>query len=246
MERECRILSFKNELLSQHVYLMMRYYEELFGSRWAEISSLRCGIEPSILDRAAKVAIVFHDFGKVAYQSRIRSGRGSRYHEYFSVAYMDYIRDSLISWLGTKETYLAVVWSILVHHLSMREPIDSRDFLMARLSSCNVSPVYTLSESEALCLASVIDKHLGNSLSMAAKNISKINALDSVDIISKAKSRLGRMYGLALRLSRVLVVSDNLAASSRESGRLRVFLKDIASRKSIDNAREAIKAWLER
>ncbi len=241
------------ETLRRHVRTMYELYEELFKNRgWTAIAARRTGLNEDTLDLAVRYIIAFHDAGKVFYQDRISRGKGAPLHEAYSVLlFQSYIRnsDSALKRAG-ENLLMAVEWSILTHHLSMRNPRDMVQ-LINTLKSHGLSYVPQ---------AASLDSELKGKLEDAIEDVVGRVDLpsmeyyldDIIDIYKNLSGSLYTYYSVAVRLSKILIVTDNMAASmnrgkqchDREGrSQFKVYILDVPG-PEYDHARGEIQSWL--
>lgn len=244
-----RLLSFRNgkcvEHLDEHVSLMLRCYEEIYAtSGWNAVTAKRLGIDEETADAANRVAIVYHDLGKAFFQDRIARGRGSPYHELYSVLLLQETKHALLRrFEGLERVYPAIAWSIVVHHLSLRE--DAARRALARPSAAVERSEAELSESAARSISRMIRSWLGVNAPVRSGRYA-LDDLRRSGLAGKLINDLKSFYPLALRITRVLLTTDALAAREKRCDRgYRVYVADLPGRGSLEGARERLRGWLQ-
>lgn len=241
-----RLISFKRdeciEYLDEHIDKMIEYYERLYaGTSWNKITSRRLGISPEVVDTANRIAIVYHDLGKAFFQEQMIRDRGARYHECFSVLLLQETRHNLMKYFNglTEEVYLAVTWSIIVHHLSLRGNSLTTCLLIKPPISYRALP-----EDRARILSQIIRDRLGVDVSIRS-GVYRLASLRDT-IARRLSSNVRKVYPLALRITRVLITTDTLAAQDlRCSKDYRVYVADIPSPEAMIEAKRVLVKWLQ-
>lgn len=252
-----RLLSFKKiiesggreecvEYLDDHIDYMLKYYEELYVStNWNRIVSKRLGVNEHVVDSANRIAIVYHDLGKAFFQEKIMNGKGARYHEYFSVVLLNDSKEALSKkYLGIddEKVYLSIVWSILAHHLSLRHDIDKPSRILYNPSYVLKKRQVSLHEDYASAISQIIRDKLGVEVSVRS-GIYEIREM--LGLARDLELYFKKYYPLALRISRILITTDTLAACDLRCDKdYRVYVADIPKSKAIVEARRLLREWL--
>ncbi len=248
-----RIISFKDnnciEYLDQHVGRMMEYYEKIFlENNWNEVTAHRLGVREEVVDLANRVAIVYHDVGKAFFQDTIVKGKGASYHEYFSVLILHKTFPLIVEHYGSlvNELFNAVAWSIIVHHLSLRRSIRNPLHVIIKPSIMPGSiRSRNLREDHAKALSAIIKSWLGVDV-FVEPGVYQLDDLRKTPIAYSLDKFFKQYYSLALRITRVLIVTDTLAAQDLRCSRdYRVYVADIPRPKVLLDARRLVKEWLQ-
>lgn len=248
-----RLLSFKKnnciEYLDEHVDKMIEYYEEIFlTTNWNKVTSQRIGVSEEIVDLVNRIAIIYHDLGKAFFQDSIAKGGGASYHEYFSALILQqtfpYIKEYYDDL--TNDLFHAITWSIIVHHLSLRRNIRNPLHVLIRpsiilRSTCRRS----ISETIAQAISEIIKSKLRLNIRVEPK-VYSLDDLRKSFIAYNLDKWFKQYYPLALRITRVLIVTDTLAAQDlRCSKDYRVYIADMPKPKALINAKRLIAKWLQ-
>ncbi|MCE4599083.1 MAG: HD domain-containing protein [Desulfurococcales archaeon] len=255
--RLMELLAFKDECsmetLRKHIRTMYELYAELFRDRgWARIASKRVGLDEEELDLAVRLTIAFHDAGKAFYQDRIARGKGAPLHEAYSILILrDYIDFNKLSRQLDDHAIMSIIWSILTHHLSMRSPRDVLQVLGGTSDFGHIPREARLDTTLKVMLEDAISDVV-NPSTLPSK---LYRMSDAQTLIVEALGSLHDYYKLSLRLSRILIVTDNMAAylnrasqcRDRENPnrrRIKVFISDMPG-PEYDHARGELISWLD-
>ncbi len=237
----------RHQSLGEHVEGMLGIYEDLFvNGGWLAVASERTGIDERYLDLGAKLAIAFHDVGKAYYTDRIRRGYGAPLHEVYSTLVLDALKEFIIGELCLPlNVYKAVSWSVLIHHLSMRNPEiygsgRLRVYALHRKAPLRVGVTEDIVKALRSMLYSVL--RLDFPLHRLTGRILRL--LDVAKTYVSLRGGLNEFYDVALRLSRILILTDNVDASMARGGRDKVFTRDLPSMDSLRTVRRVVGEWM--
>jgi len=233
------------ETLDGHISTMLSVYDKYFGSRgWEQLSAPRANISKNIIGKVVKCTIILHDMGKLFYQNRIKAGRGAALHEYYSLLVTEEISKGLIRYLGEEKAIDSMEWAILVHHMSLRDPVKifSNIVNIAKYWKVPLSVKMTKETSE--WISRTFSHHLGFKIKLQADSV--ISLRKTTKVVRRLTTNLLDFYPLALRLTRVLIITDNYAAALNRGGAptKRVFLRDLPIEGALIEARRRLRAWL--
>ncbi len=248
-----KLLSFKKddcvEYLDKHVDKMIEYYEKIFlATNWNKVTSRRIGLGEKVVDLANRIAITYHDLGKAFFQDRIAKGSGASYHEYFSVLILQKTFPYIKGYYNglTDDVFHAISWSIIVHHLSLRRTVRNPLHVLIKPSTI-LGSMYRRSISEALvrAISEIIKSKLGLSVHVEP-GIYTLDSLRKSFIAYNLDKWFKQYYPLALRITRVLIVTDTLAAQElRCTKDYRVYVADIPKPKTLNDSRRLVLKWLQ-
>lgn len=242
------------ESLEEHLSTMLHFYILFFyNNGWNVYSSIRLkslgyNYTSEELDLMARIMILFHDAGKLFYQHMKRS---FPYHEVYSAIIVLSMREQIGQFFrhDRNRAIEAIVASIILHHISMNRLKRGFADIMRRKD-------YSLEKKLFQEYKDSLEKILFNhgfelKVEMSFLETMRLkHMLSEIDGILRRRIILGypktSLYQLVLRLLRVLMITDNYAAAEIRGGTPRLFIKDLPSIKSIDQAKKVLMAFANR
>ncbi len=238
-----RICSFYDggrciEYLDQHIDEAMNKYNEFFKSCGyihtihRRIKNIGINLRKGELESIIELSIIMHDFGKtVSYRNP--SLKTLIPHEAISYIMSLSSLDHIGKYTG-RDYAEAVPISILHHHVAMKriKPLDFKHYIK----------YYRLNQQEINILEKILSKYGYNikiNESIEPNSLSSIIKYYGKHSTISLKPEPG-IYDIVLRVLRVLVVSDNLAAMKTRGGSLRVFLRDLPACRDIEEYKKEV------
>jgi len=226
------ILARSSQTLQEHVELMLRAYNSCYRTRgWHESTAARLELDPSLVDRLARITIAFHDVGKIFFQSSIRKCRGSPWHEVLSGLLLSHSMPEF-DLRSVNDVGASVHIAVAYHHVAMRVP---RQLLTSRE---DVRRAITSESLDAIALhevRSALEHVVGERIALDGSVVESVKKEFSKGL----KAYIDGLEGFATnaytsvlssRLLSVLIVTDNLSAASSSTStalQLRPFLRDL-------------------
>lgn len=236
------------ETLDEHVETMLYFYKMFFyNNDWHVYSSTRLksigyDYTSEELDLMARIMILFHDAGKLFYQHRRKSFPN---HEVYSAIMVLGLRKQLRQFFrhDGDRAVEAIVSSIILHHISMNRLMKGfNDIIRKQEYSLEKKLLQEYKHS----LEKILLEHSFKlEIPLCFLQSSRLRLmLSEIDRILRNRTILGHpknsLYQLVLRLLRVLMITDNYAAAKLREGAPRLFIRDLPSIKSIDQARKVL------
>jgi len=208
--------------------LMLRAYELCYKSRkWHESAAARLGLDPSAVDRYARVALAFHDAGKIFFQDSIRRCKGSRWHEVLSGLLLSHSMPEF-GYGSLDGARASVHVAILYHHTAMRRPQELLGApvtsLVKALGSQALDGAKLGEAKKAIELVVGEEVGLDETVADAVRRSFKQELSLYLKAVESAVERDQRAKVLASRLLSILIVTDNLSAAETAP---RAFLADL-------------------
>ena len=239
-----KICSFRDkegkciEYLDEHIELAMKYYKEYF---------LDCGINETIAGRLRRMdhslmpelvraitelSIIMHDFGKTITYNH--PGEHPP-HELYSYIMVEAARSDIEQYVG-RENVEAVAIPVLHHHMAMGGIVRGGSKIT------RIYRGFSLKPWEKRLLEDILSRY-GYSINVR-ENYPRSLVFTAMQRAKKSLSYSvlpGKsIYDIILRILRILVIVDNMAAAEKRGGELRVFLTDLPLCTDMNRFREEL------
>ncbi len=222
----------RKELLRDHIRVALSYSDEIEGSRAGiyAINQLGCKDFKELL----QYAIIFHDIGKVFYQTEkhLKQGQEASYlsfigHEFISAVLADEFLTEKLKLSDRSEDYTPVTFSVLYHHHAMNP--ETRQKYIKQLNKILSTPaekqlykdkIYDvlsdfLNSEDRKLLSDCLNKMVGTSPQYLQNSLEHLQSkiINKISLGSKPSVRK-----ISLLLLDCLIACDYLAAQDREEG----------------------------
>ncbi|RLE38706.1 hypothetical protein DRJ17_03165 [Candidatus Woesearchaeota archaeon] len=235
------------ETLTEHISTMLSIYDIYFSRwNWEQISSSRINISANIIDKAVKCTVILHDIGKLFYQDRIKTGRSTTLHEYYSLLITEKIGDQLVKHLeDTRKVLDSLEWALLIHHMSLRDPLKISGNITNIAEYWKVPLTVKITTEISEWISRIFKHYLGFEVKLQVGSVLSLREINK--IIRRLLANFWDLYPLTLRLIRILIITDNYAAALNRGGTpaKKVFLRDLPNAKDLVEAKRRLREWLQ-